>query len=102
MIPKPLTIHQALRTVNLTHIALLSYYKVKNITARKYVDLGKSGKYPNKRGRPPRTTDAILEARIIHVTGMHASGDIGGAYKLIIMATFDAMVQGTEFEGFSS
>ena len=33
------------------------------------------------------------------MTGVQASGDIGEAYKLIMMANIDAMVQGTVFEG---
>ena len=36
------------------------------------------------------------------MTGMKESGDIGEADKSILVTTIDDMVQGTEFEGFSS
>ena len=97
--PKPLTICHIVRTVNLNRIALPRDYEVKNVTVRKYVDLGKSGESPEKRGGPPIIPDALLEEINIYVTKMQASGGIGEADKSIMMATIDAIVQGTEFEG---
>ena len=75
----------------------LIYYEVKNSTVRKYVELGKAGEYPKRKGRPPRITDAILEASNIHVAGMQTSSDIGKVDKSIMMDHIDAMVQGTVF-----
>ena len=74
-------------------------YEVNNATVRKYFYLGKAGESTKKRGRPLIIPYALLEASNLHVTGMQASGDISKADKSIIMATIDAMVQGTGFEG---
>ena len=65
----------------------------------KYVELGKTVESPEKRVRPPRIPDALLVASNLHVTGMQASGDIGESDKSIMIATIDAMFQGTVYEG---
>ena len=97
--PKPLTIRHIVSNANLTQLMHPIYYEVKNVTVRKYFYLGKAGESPEKRGRPPRITDALLEASNLHVTRIQASGDIVKADESIMMAIIDDMVHGTGFEG---
>ena len=81
MKPKPLTIHHILTTANLNHLTHPIYYEGNNANVRKYVDLGKAGDYPEKRGRPPRIHDALLEAINLYVTRVQAFGEIGESEK---------------------
>ena len=97
--PKMLTIRHIVRTANLTRLTNPIYYEVKNETVRKYIDLGKAGESPKNRGRPSIIPGAILDANNIHMTRMEDYGYNGKSYKSIMMATIDAMVQGTRFEG---
>ena len=48
--PKTLTIRHVVGTANLNRLTHPIYYGMNNATASKYVDLGKSGESPEKRG----------------------------------------------------
>ena len=95
---KPMSIRQIVKHVNENYLGDPGDYEVKNSTIRKYVDVGKAGVSPEKRGRPKKIPDILLTATNFHATGMQASGETGEADKPTMMATIDAMVEGTRFE----